>query len=54
MESKNTRLVVDIPEILHKRVRIAAAVRNITLKNWVMEAALEKLKEEELKEDDVS
>lgn len=46
MKSTDTRLVVEIPEILHKQMRVSAAEQNMTIKNWVIIAFLRRLEEE--------
>jgi len=41
------RLVADIPEEVHQKIRISAANRNIPIKDYVLEALMEKLVREE-------
>lgn len=41
------RITVDVPPDLKRRVRIAAASRDETLKDWVERALLRELREEE-------
>lgn len=40
---KSKRLVADIPEELHKEIKIQAMLRNITVRKYVMRAIIEKL-----------
>lgn len=40
------RLLVDVPEDLHKEIKIRATVRNISIKTWVTRAIAEAIKQE--------
>jgi hypothetical protein len=43
MSLKMKRLIADIPEDLHKELKTLAAVRNITIRKYVIRAIVEKI-----------
>lgn len=42
-----TRIYYDLEEELHRRAKVAAATRGVSLKAWLIEAITEKLEREE-------
>lgn len=44
---KKKRLVIEVNEDFHKRIKAIAALRNITIRKWVVRAILQALKNEE-------
>lgn len=46
MKQTPKRLLIDIPIDLHKEIKVRAAVKNITLKVWVLRAIFEAIKTE--------
>lgn len=42
------RLVIDVDEDFHKKIKIRATERNITIRKWVVRAITQALKREEL------
>lgn len=46
MKQTPKRLLIDIPAELHKEIKVRAAVKNITLKAWVLRAICEAIKTE--------
>lgn len=46
------RLVVDVPDELHKEIKIRAANRMVSIKKWLMMAVFEFIREKELYEID--
>ena len=47
IKKKPKRLVIDIPEDLHTRVKLRATTRNITIRLWVLRALIFALTKEE-------
>lgn len=41
------KLTIDIPEDYHKRIKILAVERNITLRKWVLQTLMERVLREE-------
>ena len=47
---KMKRLNIEIPEELHKKIKVKSAQRNITVRLWVSRLLLKALKQEEIYE----
>lgn len=45
IRNKNTRLLVEIPEVIHKKIRMLAAEENISLKAWLMRIIIQYLRD---------
>lgn len=45
------RLAIDIPDQIHKDIKLCADVRNITMTRWVLRACYQKLKQERILEE---
>lgn len=43
---KTKRLTIEIPEDLHKEIKVEAAFRNITIRKYVLQAVLERMKQD--------
>lgn len=44
---KKFRLLVDVTQDIHKQIKIRAAIRNITMKDYIEKAVLEFIRREE-------
>ncbi len=49
-DGKRIRISMDIPENIHKEIKIKSAERNIFMTDWVLRAIVRKLHEERLDE----
>ncbi len=45
-ESKNKRLIIDIPAELHKDIKIRSATKNISIRTWVVRAIVQAIEKE--------
>ena len=47
MKKTKKRLIVEVGSRLHKKIKLLAVNRNITMRTWLIRAIVEAIKEEE-------
>lgn len=47
MKVKKKKIIFEVPEELHKQIKVAAARRNISMSLWITRELVRKLKKEE-------
>jgi len=47
MEQKLKQVIIEMPEELHKEIKIRAAYRNMTMKAWIIRAILDAIAQEQ-------
>ncbi len=53
-DKKRKQIIFDIPEDIHKQIKILAAMRNITMSRWMQKAINERIQKEMRHDEDES
>lgn len=48
------RIIIDVPEEFHARIKSTAATKDMSIKNWVIRALLKTLREEKNNEQEIN